>query len=35
MDNLITIQDKHTVRDKVVGFDYQFYCYQLFFREER
>lgn len=27
MDNLITIQDKHTARDKVVGFDYQFYYF--------
>ena len=27
MDDLITIQDKHTARDKVVGFDYQFYYF--------
>lgn len=27
MDNLITIQDKHTAGDKVVGFDYQFYYF--------
>lgn len=27
MNNLTTIQDKHTAADKVVGFDYQFYYF--------
>lgn len=27
MNDLAIIQDKHTAADKVVGFDYQFYCF--------